>query len=98
MAQDDYGLGPLAREMNLVAAQIARAACDKYSTPDKPRFVAGALGITGRDDGRMQPCKTALLEKFVNRKGQYVSYAKHRAECAGARPRRATRFRSWHGN
>lgn len=48
VAQDDYGLGPLAREMNVAAARLARAACDKYSTPDKPRFVAGALGPTPR--------------------------------------------------
>ncbi len=48
VAQDDYGLGEHAREMNVVAARLARAACDKYSTPDKPRFVAGALGPTPR--------------------------------------------------
>jgi 5-methyltetrahydrofolate--homocysteine methyltransferase len=48
IAQEDYGLGHLAREMNVVAAKIARAAADKYSTPDKPRFVAGALGPTPR--------------------------------------------------
>ncbi|MBA3589855.1 homocysteine S-methyltransferase family protein, partial [Methylibium sp.] len=48
IAQDDYGLGAVAGEMNLVAAQLARAACDKFSTPDKPRFVAGALGPTPR--------------------------------------------------
>ncbi|MEK8045647.1 homocysteine S-methyltransferase family protein [Ideonella margarita] len=48
VAQDDYGLGHLAREMNVAAARLARAACDKYSTPDKPRFVAGALGPTPR--------------------------------------------------
>ncbi|HNW63038.1 MAG TPA: homocysteine S-methyltransferase family protein [Piscinibacter sp.] len=48
VAQDDYGLAPLAREMNVAAARLARAACDKYSTPDKPRFVAGALGPTPR--------------------------------------------------
>ena len=48
VAQDDYGLGVVAREMNVVAARLARAACAKYSTPDKPRFVAGALGPTPR--------------------------------------------------
>lgn len=48
IAQEDYGLAPLAREMNVAAARLARAACDKYSTPDKPRFVAGALGPTPR--------------------------------------------------
>ncbi|MEY4562034.1 MAG: hypothetical protein RLZZ618_1311, partial [Pseudomonadota bacterium] len=48
VAQDDYGLGSVAREMNVVAARLAREACDKYSTPDKPRFAAGALGPTPR--------------------------------------------------
>ncbi|HEY8708919.1 MAG TPA: homocysteine S-methyltransferase family protein, partial [Burkholderiaceae bacterium] len=46
VAQDDYGLGAYAREMNVAAARLARAACDKFSTFEKPRFVAGALGPT----------------------------------------------------
>jgi 5-methyltetrahydrofolate--homocysteine methyltransferase len=48
IAQEDYGLGHIAREMNLAAARLAREAADRYSTPDKPRFVAGALGPTPR--------------------------------------------------
>ena len=50
IAQDDYGLGTLAREMNVVAARIARAAADAASAAsvDRPRFVAGALGPTPR--------------------------------------------------
>ena len=48
LAQDDYGLAPISRELNVVAARIAREAADKFSTPDKPRFVAGALGPTPR--------------------------------------------------
>jgi 5-methyltetrahydrofolate--homocysteine methyltransferase len=48
IAQEDYGLAHLAREMNVAAAQLARAAADKFSTPGKPRFVAGALGPTPR--------------------------------------------------
>jgi 5-methyltetrahydrofolate--homocysteine methyltransferase len=48
LAQDDYGLAGLAREMNLAAAKLARAAADRFATPDKPRFVAGALGPTPR--------------------------------------------------
>lgn len=48
VAQDDYGLGHLAREMNVAAARLARAAADKFSTPGHPRFVAGALGPTPR--------------------------------------------------
>jgi 5-methyltetrahydrofolate--homocysteine methyltransferase len=48
VAQEDYGLGHLAREMNVAAARLARQACDRYSSPDQPRFVAGALGPTPR--------------------------------------------------
>ncbi|MGV6807439.1 MAG: methionine synthase, partial [bacterium] len=39
-----YELSQYAREINLAAAKVARAAADKYSTDDKPRFVAGVLG------------------------------------------------------
>jgi 5-methyltetrahydrofolate--homocysteine methyltransferase len=48
VAQDDYGLGAYARELNVAAAKLAREACDKFSSADKPRFVAGALGPTPR--------------------------------------------------
>src|SRR4051812_18239967 len=48
IAQDDYGLGDLALEMNRESAKLARAAADKFSSPGKPRFVAGALGPTPR--------------------------------------------------
>src|SRR4051794_13925802 len=41
IAQDDYHMAHLVHEMNLEAAKLARAACAKYSTPDKPRFAAG---------------------------------------------------------
>ncbi len=60
VAQDDYGMGHLAREMNVASARIARAACDKFSTPDKPRYVAGALGPTP---------KTASISPDVNDPG-----------------------------
>jgi 5-methyltetrahydrofolate--homocysteine methyltransferase len=60
IAQDDYHMAQLVREMNLEAARIARAACDKYSTADKPRFVAGALGPTP---------KTASISPDVNDPG-----------------------------
>ena len=48
IAQDDYALGDLAAEMNRASARLAREAADKFSTPDQPRFVAGALGPTPR--------------------------------------------------
>ncbi|MBP6394351.1 MAG: homocysteine S-methyltransferase family protein [Giesbergeria sp.] len=60
VAQEDYKMADLAREMNLRSAQLARAACDKFSTPDKPRFVAGTLGPTP---------KTASISPDVNDPG-----------------------------
>lgn len=48
IAQDDYGLGHVAAEMNLAGARLARAVADEFSTPEHPRFVAGALGPTPR--------------------------------------------------
>ena len=60
VAQADYDMAHLAREMNVASARLARAACDKYSTPDKPRFVAGALGPTP---------KTASISPDVNDPG-----------------------------
>jgi 5-methyltetrahydrofolate--homocysteine methyltransferase len=48
VAQEDYDLGHIAHEMNVAAARIAKEAAAAYSTPDKPRFVAGALGPTPR--------------------------------------------------
>ena len=60
VAQADYDMADLAREMNLASARLAREACDKFSTPDKPRFVAGALGPTP---------KTASISPDVNDAG-----------------------------
>ena len=48
IAQADYDMPELAREMNLASARLARAACDRFSTPEHPRWVAGALGPTPR--------------------------------------------------
>jgi 5-methyltetrahydrofolate--homocysteine methyltransferase len=48
ISQADYGLEALAWELNVAGAKVAREAADEYSTPDKPRFVAGVLGPTSR--------------------------------------------------
>ncbi len=50
IAQADYKLGNRVYEINLAAARIARERADAWTakTPDKPRFVAGALGPTNR--------------------------------------------------
>ena len=60
IAQSDYHMEHLVREMNLEAARLACAARDQYSTPERPRFVAGALGPTP---------KTASISPDVNDPG-----------------------------
>ena len=60
IAQADYDMQHLVREMNLQSAKLARAACDKFATPDKPRYVVGALGPTP---------KTASISPDVNDAG-----------------------------
>ena len=44
IAQADYGLESLAYSLNKQAAILAKKACSEYSTPEKPRFAAGAIG------------------------------------------------------
>jgi 5-methyltetrahydrofolate--homocysteine methyltransferase len=57
VAQADYDLGAFAREMNVAGARLAKEACAKFTSADKPRFVAGALGPTP---------KTASISPDVN--------------------------------
>ena len=60
VAQADYDMAELAVEMNVESARLARAACDKFSTLEKPRFVVGTLGPTP---------KTASISPDVNDAG-----------------------------
>ena len=48
ISQADYHLQAYAKEMNLASARMAREVADKYSTPEKPRFVAGSVGPTNK--------------------------------------------------
>lgn len=57
LSLEDYHLSELAYEINVAAARIAREAAERYSTPEKPRFVAGILGPTS---------KTASISPDVN--------------------------------
>ncbi len=62
----DYGMQDLAYELNHASARLARRECDAVATPDKPRYVAGALGPTTR---------TASISPDVNDPGaRNVSY------------------------
>ncbi|MCB2107118.1 MAG: homocysteine S-methyltransferase family protein, partial [Rhodobacteraceae bacterium] len=62
IAQADYALEDAARDMNLEGTRIARAAADEFTAknPDKPRWVAGAIGPTNR---------TASISPSVNDPG-----------------------------
>ncbi|HEX5851227.1 MAG TPA: methionine synthase [Rubrobacter sp.] len=60
IAQRDYGTEDIAYEINYEAARVAREAADAFATPERPRFVAGALGPTNR---------TASLSPDVNNPG-----------------------------
>lgn len=48
LAQADFGTAEHARAISRAGAAVARAAADAFSTPDKPRFVAGSVGPTNR--------------------------------------------------
>ncbi|MEX2606922.1 MAG: methionine synthase, partial [Kiritimatiellia bacterium] len=48
VSQMDYGMEDLVVELNRTGARLAREMADEFSTPDKPRFVAGILGPTSR--------------------------------------------------
>jgi 5-methyltetrahydrofolate--homocysteine methyltransferase len=48
VSQADYGAEHLVRDLNLAAARIAREQADEVATPDRPRFVAGAIGPTNK--------------------------------------------------
>jgi 5-methyltetrahydrofolate--homocysteine methyltransferase len=74
----EWGIEEKTRELNVAAARLARAACDKYSTPDRPRFVAGSIGPTGLLLSSSDPVlsKTTFAELEEN----YYTQAKYLVE------------------
>jgi 5-methyltetrahydrofolate--homocysteine methyltransferase len=44
---DEYGIGEQTYDLNRAAATLARGVADRYSTPSRPRFVAGSIGPSG---------------------------------------------------
>jgi len=48
ISQADYGLEDIVPELNIEAARIARKAADAVATPERPRWVAGAIGPTNQ--------------------------------------------------
>ena len=48
ISQSDYHLEDHVYELNVRGASLAREVANRYNTPDKPRFVAGSIGPTGK--------------------------------------------------
>lgn len=61
IAQGDYGMEHLAYELNVEGARLAREEADKVAAPNRPRWVAGAIGPTNR---------TASISPDVNDPGK----------------------------
>ena len=74
----EWGIEEKTRELNVNAARLARAACDKFATPDQPRFVAGSIGPTGMLPSSSDPVlsNTSFSELAEN----YYAQAKYLVE------------------
>ena len=70
----EWGLLDKARDINVAAARLAREACDKYSSPEQPRFVAGSIGPTGMLPSSADPTLSAIT--FAELSEQFYQQAK----------------------
>ena len=61
----EWGIEEKTHELNVKAAQLGRAACAKYETPDKPRFVAGSIGPTGMLPSSSDPVLSQITFKAL---------------------------------
>jgi len=74
----EWGLGDKVREINIAAAQLARAACKKFETPDRPRFVAASMGPTGMLPSSSDPVLSQITYDELAR--NYYEQAKYLVE------------------
>ncbi|MGK2935608.1 MAG: methionine synthase [Gemmatimonadaceae bacterium] len=74
----EWGLGDKVREINVQGAKLARAACDKFATPDRPRFVAGSMGPTGMLPSSSDPALSQIT--FEELAENYYEQAKYLVE------------------
>ena len=70
ISMNDFGMQDYCREINLTAVQIARQCAEEYSTPEKPRYVAGSIGPTSKtfvsEEGKdKEQFATALREAYA---------------------------------
>jgi len=74
----EWGLGDKVRDINVAAARIARAAVDKYTTPDRPRFVAASMGPTGMLPSSSDPVLSQI--SYDELAANYYEQAKYLVE------------------
>ncbi|HJP60007.1 MAG TPA: homocysteine S-methyltransferase family protein, partial [Gemmatimonadaceae bacterium] len=74
----EWGLGDKVRDINIAAARIARAACDKYTTADRPRFVAASMGPTGMLPSSSDPVLSKIT--YDELAANYYEQAKYLVE------------------
>jgi 5-methyltetrahydrofolate--homocysteine methyltransferase len=61
----EFGLADRTEEVNRAAAQIARRACERFSTPQQPRFVVGSMGPGTRLPTLRQIDWDTLLDSYL---------------------------------
>lgn len=75
---EEWGLKDKARAINIAAARLARAACQKFASTQQPRFVAGSIGPTGMLPSSSDPALSAIT--FDALAEQYYLQAKYLVE------------------
>jgi 5-methyltetrahydrofolate--homocysteine methyltransferase len=75
---DEYGLGERVADVNRIAAAIARGCADRFSTRDRRRFVAGAMGPTGMLISSSDPTLSKIT--FDELAALYEEQARHLVE------------------
>src|SRR2546423_849588 len=74
----EWGLGDKVRDINIAAAQLARVACKKFETPDRPRFVAASMGPTGMLPSSSDPVLSQIT--YAELAENYYEQAKYLVE------------------
>src|SRR2546423_4083363 len=74
----EWGLGDKVRDINVAAARIARDACRKFETPDRPRFVAASMGPTGMLPSSSDPVLSKIT--YDELASNYYEQAKYLVE------------------
>src|SRR5215207_3347678 len=75
---EEWGIGDRVRELNVAAARLGRAACEKFATPDRPRFVAGSIGPTGMLPSSSDPVLSNIT--YAELSENYYAQAKYLIE------------------